>query len=148
MFCRRLPLLLVPDRIGAGLEIDRTACVFPPFQNVNHRVGIPMVGISGFRTWSLDADLPLICGGIQNLFLLQELGDLHRPPALHAQLEDTPHYHCRHFVHDPFRFVLRVFTITERNIGCQGYTTLALCFLHSPDFAAGGWDEKDRLHFQ
>ena len=63
-------------------------------------------------------------------------------PVLHAQLEDTPHYHCRHFVHDPFRFVLRVFTITERNIGCQGYTTLALCFLHSPDFAAGGWDEK------
>lgn len=85
MFCRRFPLLLVPDRIGAGLEIDRTACVFPPFQNVNHHVGIPMVGISGSRDWSLDADLPLICGGIQNLFLLQELGDLHRPrPSMHS----------------------------------------------------------------
>ena len=142
LFNGRFPLFLIPNRIGIGLEIDGASCVFPPFQNVNDRVGVPMVRISGFRAWGLDADLPLICGGIQNLFLLQELGDLHRPPALHAQHEDTPHYHCRRFVHDPFRFVLRVFTITKRNISCQGYTTLALCFLHSPDFAAGVFGEK------
>ena len=139
---RRFPLLLVPDGIGVGLEIDGAARVFPPFQDVDNGVGIPMVGISGFRTWSLDADLPLICGGIQNLFLLQELGDLHRPPALHAQLEDTLHYHCRRFVHDPFCFVLRVFAIAKGNIGCQRYATLTLCFLHSPDFAAGVLGEK------
>ena len=42
-FNRRFPLLLVPDGIGVGLEVDRTACVFPPFQNVNNRVGVPMV---------------------------------------------------------------------------------------------------------
>ena len=32
----RFPLLLVPDGIGVGLEVDRTACVFPPFQNVDN----------------------------------------------------------------------------------------------------------------
>lgn len=141
-FNGRFPLLLVPDGIGVGLEIEGASRVFPPFQNVNDRVGVPMVGISGFRTWSLDADLPLICGGIQNLFLLQELGDLHRPPALHAQLEDTLHYHCRRFVHDPFCFVLRVFAIAKGNIGSQRYATLTFCFLHSPDFAAGVLGEK------
>ena len=42
----RFPLLLVPDGIGVGLEVDRTACVLPPFQNVNNGVGVPMVGTS------------------------------------------------------------------------------------------------------
>ena len=42
-FNGRFPLLLVPDGIGVGLEIDGVARVFPPFQNVNDRVGVPMV---------------------------------------------------------------------------------------------------------
>ena len=133
LFNGRFSLLLVPDRIGVGLEIDRTARVFPPFQDVDNGVGIPMVGISGFRTWSLDADLPLICGGIQNLFLLQEFGNLHRPPALRAQLEDTLHYHCRRFVHDPFCFVLRVFTVAEWNIDGQRNAAFALCLIDGTD---------------
>ena len=29
-------LLLVPDGVGIGLEIHRTACVLLPFQNANH----------------------------------------------------------------------------------------------------------------
>lgn len=37
----RFPLLLVPNGIGVGLEIDRTACVLPPFQNMNNGVGVP-----------------------------------------------------------------------------------------------------------
>ena len=41
----RFPLLLVPNGIGVGLEVDRTACVLPPFQNMNNRVGVPMVGV-------------------------------------------------------------------------------------------------------
>lgn len=32
----RFPLLLVPNGVGVGLEVDRTACVLPPFQNVNN----------------------------------------------------------------------------------------------------------------
>ena len=48
-FNRRFPLLLVPDGVGVGLEIDGASRVFPPFQNVNDRVGVPMVRISGFR---------------------------------------------------------------------------------------------------
>ena len=44
LFNRRFPLFLVPDGIGVGLEIDGAARVFPPFQNVNDRVGVPMDG--------------------------------------------------------------------------------------------------------
>ena len=114
----RFPLLLVPDGIGVGLEVDRTACVLPPFQNVNNGVGVPMVGNIGFGAWSFDARPTLVSGGVKHLFLLQELCDLHRSPSLHAQLEDTPHYHCRRFIHDPLGFVCRIFEIPKRNIGC------------------------------
>ena len=39
-FKGRVPLLLVPDRVGVGLEIDRTAGIFPALQNVNNGVGV------------------------------------------------------------------------------------------------------------
>ena len=142
LFNGRFPLFLIPNRIGLGLEIDGASCVFPPFQDVDNGVGIPMVGISGFRTWSLDADLPLICGGIQNLFLLQELCNLHRASPFHAQLENALDYQCSRFIHDPLCLVLRIFAVAKGNIGCQRYTTLALCFLHRSDFAAGIFGKK------
>lgn len=56
-FNGRFSLLLVPDGIGVGLEIDGASRVLPPFQNVNNRVGIPMVRISGFRAGCLDSTL-------------------------------------------------------------------------------------------
>ena len=138
----RFPLLLVPNGIGVGLEVDRTACVLPPFQNMNNGVGVPMVRIIGFGAWGFDARPALVGGGIEHLFLLQELCDLHRSPSLHAQLEDTLDYYSRRFVHDPLGLVLRVFEIPKRNINRQRYATLALCFLHSPDFAACIFGEK------
>ena len=138
----RFPLLLVPNGIGVGFEVDRTACVLPPFQNMNNGVGIPMVGIIGFGAWGFDARPALVCGGVKHLFLLQELGDLHRSPSLHAQLEDLLHYYSRRFVHDPLGFILWVFEIPKWNIGGQRYTTLTLCFLHSLDFAACIFGEK------
>ena len=101
-----------------------------------------MVRISGFRTWSLDADLPLICGGIQNLFLLQELGDLHRASPFHAQLENALDYQCCRFIHDPLCLVLRVFTVAERNIDSQRNTAFALCLIDGTDLAAGVFGEK------
>lgn len=109
---------------------------------MNNVVGIPMVGIIGFGTWRFDARPALVSGGIKHLFLLQELCDLHRSPSLHAQLEDSLHYHSHRFVYDPLGFVCRVFEIPKRNIGCQRYATLALCLLHSPDFAARIFGEK------
>ena len=141
-FNGRLSLLLVPDGVGVGLEIDGASRVFPPFQNVNDRVGVPMVRIGGFRAGCLDALALLVGGGVKYLFRLQELCNLHRASPFHAQLEDTPHYHSRRFIHNPFRFVLLVFVIAKGNIGCQRYATLTLCFLHSPDFAAGVLSKK------
>ena len=91
-FNRRFPLFLIPDGIGVGLEIDGAARVFPPFQNVNDRVGVPMVRISGFRAGCLDVLALLVGGGIKYLFLLQELCNLHRGSPFHAQLENALDY--------------------------------------------------------
>ena len=142
IFKGRFSLLLVPDRIGIGLEIDRTACVFPPFQNVNDRVGVPMVRISGFRAGCLDALTLLVGCGIKYLFLLQELCNLHRASSFHAQLENALDYQCRRFIHDPLCLVLRVFTVAEWNIDGQRNATFTLCLIDSTDFAAGVFGKK------
>ena len=138
----RFPLLLVPDRVGVGLEVDRTACVLPPFQNMNNRVGVPMVGVGSFGAWGFDALPAFVGSGVKHLFRLEQLCNLHRTSALHAQLEDTLDYKGGGFVHNPLRSVLRVFAVAKRHICCQRYATLALCFLHSPDFAACVFGEK------
>ena len=109
---------------------------------MNNGVGIPMVGIIGLGAWGFDARPALVSGGVEHLFLLQELGDLHRSPSFHAQLEDSLHYHSRRFVHDPLGFVLRVFNVPKRHINRQRYATRTLCFLYSPDFAARILGEK------
>ena len=137
LFNGRFPLFLIPNRIGIGLEIDGASCVFPPFQNVNDRVGVPMVRISGFRAGRLDALTLLIGCGIEYLFLLQELCNLHRASPFHAQLENALDYQCRRFIHDPLCLVLRVFTVAERNIDGQGNAAFALCLIDSADLAAG-----------
>jgi len=141
-FNRRFPLLLVPDGIGVGLEIDCASRVFPPFQNVNNRVGVPMVRISGFRAGCLDALALFVGGRIKYLFLLQELCDLHRASPFHAQLENALDYQCRRFIHDPLHLVLRVFAVAERNIGGQGNAAFALRLIDSTNFAAGVLGKK------
>ena len=113
LFNGRFPLFLIPNRIGIGLEIDGASRVFPPFQNVNDRVGVPMVRISGFRAGRLDALALLVGGGIKYLFLLQELCNLHRASPFHAQLENALDYQCCRFVHEPLCLVLRVFTVSS-----------------------------------
>ena len=138
----RFPLLLIPDGVGVGLEIDGASRVFPPFQNVNNGVGIPMVGIIGFGAWGFDARPALICGGVEHLFLLQELCNLHRASPFHAQLENALDYQCRRFIHDPLCLVLRVFTVAERNIDGQRNASFAFCLIDSTDLAAGVFGEK------
>lgn len=142
LFNGRFPLFLIPNRIGIGLEIDGASCVFPPFQNVNDRVGVPMVRISGFRAGCLDALALLVGGWVKYLFLLQELCNLHRASPFHAQLENALDYQCRRFIHDPLSFVLRVFTVAERNIDSQRNTAFALCLIDGTDLAAGAFGEK------
>ena len=66
----RFPLFLVPDGIGVGLEINRTARVFPPLQNVNNSIGVPVVRIGCFRAWGVNALSPLIGGRVEHLFRL------------------------------------------------------------------------------
>ena len=142
LFQRRVPLLLVPNGIGVGLEVDRTAGIFPPFQNVDNGVGVPVIGIRSLRAGGLDARPALVGGGVEHLFLLQELCDLHRPAPFHAKSENTLDHLCCRFVHNPLCPVIRVFEISKRDIGGQRYAALALCLLHRTDFAAGIFCKK------
>ena len=141
-FNRRFPLFLIPNGIGVGLEIDSASRVFPPFENVNDRVGFPMVRISGFWAGCLDALTLLVGGGIKHLFFLQELCNLHRASPFHAQLENALDYQCRRFIHDPLCLVLRVFTVAEWNIDSQKNAALALRLINGTNLAAGVFCKK------
>ena len=39
------PLLLVPDGVGVGLEVDRAASVLPAFQNAHDSAVLPRIGV-------------------------------------------------------------------------------------------------------
>ena len=46
---RIFPLLLVPDGVGVGLEVDSTARALPAFQNFDNRAVTPAMGIFRVR---------------------------------------------------------------------------------------------------
>ena len=65
VFCWILSLLLIPNGIRVGFEVDRAACVFLALQNTNDSFGAPVIRICGFRIGSLDSLLVLVCSGIK-----------------------------------------------------------------------------------
>ena len=71
----RLPLFFVPDGVGIGLEVHRTARVLPPFQNVDNTAVLPSIRIFWFLIWTLYSLQCFICGGGQHLVRFQLVGD-------------------------------------------------------------------------
>lgn len=57
-----VPLLFIPDGIGVGLEIDRTACVLLPFKDMDNGVGVPMVRVCALPAEGIAA-IPHLVGG-------------------------------------------------------------------------------------
>ena len=104
---------------------------------MNNGIGVPVVRIGGFRAWGVNALSPLIGGRVEHLFRLQEFSNLHRPPALHTQLEDALDHRSGCLVHNPLCPILRVFPVAKGDIGCQRDALLALGLLYRTDFAAG-----------
>ena len=62
-----VPLLLVPDGVGIGLEVHRTARVLPPFQNRHNGTAVPVAGVLRFLVWGLDALQALYALGVSTL---------------------------------------------------------------------------------
>ena len=132
-----LPLLLVINGVGVGLEIDRAACVLHVFENVGNGAFVPAILVLRGLMRCFSA-LPLfIGGGVQHLFLFQQSGNLARTLALHAKREDPLHNLCRFPVNHPFLGVARVTLIAVGNVGGQALSTLTLRFVDGTDFAAG-----------
>ena len=137
IFKGRFPLLLVPDRIGVGLEVDRTACVFPAFQNLDHGIAVPSARIFWQRIGTVDAFAVFVGSRSQHSIFSQLIGNLRRSSSVHAHLKDTLHNSGSFRINDPLLRILRVFHISVRHIGCQRYATLTLGFCHGSDFSAG-----------
>ena len=132
-----LPLLLIPDGVGVGLEIDRAACVLHVFEDVSNGAFVPAILVLRGLMRCFSA-LPLfIGGGIQHLFLFQQGGDLARPFSLHAERKDPLDDLCSFLVNHPLLGIVRVMLVAVGNVGGQALSTLTLRFVDGTDFAAG-----------
>ena len=134
---RIFPLLLVPDGVGIGLEVDSTARVLPAFQDFDNRTVAPAIGVlrGGIRgTASL---LLLVGGGGQHLIGPKLVSDLLWTSSLHTHPENTLYYLGSLRVNQPASWILRVLHVAIGDIDRQRYTPFPLRFLNGPDFAAG-----------
>ena len=134
---RILPLLLVPDGIGVGLEIDRAACVLHVFEDISNGAFVPAILVLRGLMQCFSA-LPLFGGGgVQHLFLFQQGGDLARSFSLHTECEDPLHNLRRFLINHPLLRIDRVMFIAVGNVGGQALSALPLCLVDGTDFAAG-----------
>ena len=134
---RCFPLLLVPDGVGEGLEIDRAARVFPAFQNPDNRTVTPAIRVFRLLIGIFDSLQCLVGSRCQYFVRFQLVCNLLRTSALHTQGENSFHHIGGNWINLPAGWIFRVFQITIRHIDCQRHTSLALGFLHRSDFAAG-----------
>ena len=134
---RIFPLLLIPDGVGVGLEIDRAACVLHVFEDVSNGAFVPAILVLRGLMRCFSA-LPLfVGGGIQHLFLFQQGGDLAWSFSLHAERKDPLDDLCSFLVNHPFLRIVRVTLIAVGNVGGQALSALPLCLVDGTDFAAG-----------
>ena len=81
IFHRIVPLLLVPNGVGVGFEIDRTARVLHIFENVSNRAFMPTVFVLRCLMWCLSALTLFVGGGVQHLFFfVWRFGSVPCPP--------------------------------------------------------------------
>ena len=134
---RVFPLLLIPDGVGVGLEIDRAACVLHVFEDISNGAFVPAILVlRGLMRRS--SPLPLfVGGGVQHLFLFQQSCDLAWSFSLHAERKDPLHNLRRFLINHPLLRIVRVTLIAVGNVGGQALSALTLCLVDGTDFAAG-----------
>ena len=131
-----VPLLLVPNGVGVGLEVDRAAGVLLVFENVGNCAFVPSVFVLRCLMRGLAPLSMFVCGGVEALLLFKLCGDLTRPLALHAESKNFFDDSCRFFIHNPLLRVIGLF-VPIGNVGCQSLATLTLCLVDRTDFVAG-----------
>ena len=137
LFNRIFSLLLVPNGVGVGLEVDGAACVFPAFQNPDNCAVTPAIWVLRFLIGAFDPLQDFVGSRCQYFVRFQLVCNLLRTSALHAHGENTPHHIGGNRVDLPASGIVRVFQIAVWNIGCQRNTALTLRLFDSADLAAG-----------
>ena len=93
--------------------------------------------IFGELGWAIHTNTALVFAGRQHTVSLQPLGNLSRPQAADAHLENPPYYLRRWLVHDPLVPVPRVFLVAKRDVGGQGYSGIATALHDTANLVAG-----------
>ena len=137
-----LPLLLIPNGIGIGFEVDSSTNILFAFKNIDDGAFVPAIRILRLGVRSFHALFGFVCSGRKYLFPFKLFGNLARSTPVHTERENLFDHLCRFFVDDPFCFVLRIFAIAIRHMNGQPLATLTLCLLHCTNLSACVFCEK------
>ena len=128
---------LVPDGIGIRLEVNSAAGVLAAGKNIRDASGFPMVRVSWLRMIRIASFLQIVGSDVQHFFLCEQICDLRRASAFHAESEDTFDNLRGVLVHDPFFRIVRIFDVAKWDKGRQRFPTLSLGLDDSPNLPAG-----------
>ena len=129
------PLLLIPNGIGVGLEVDRCADIFFSFKNIDYGAFVPAVRILRLGVRCFHALLIFICSRREYLVLFKLFCDLARSTPIHAKCENLFDHLCGFFVDDPFFGIVGILHVAIRHMNSQSLATLTFCFLHRTNLA-------------
>ena len=113
------------------------AQVLDTLQNAGNGFVCPLAGISRRSVADRQALFVGVGRGVQDVVMLQPLGDLRRPQAVHAQGENLLHDSRRFLVHNPAFLVLRVFHVPIGRDGAKVFAGASLGLPGRLDLLAG-----------
>ena len=142
IFFGGLPLLLIPNGVGVGLEVDRCTDILFSFKNIDHGAFAPAVRILRLGVWCFHTLLIFVCGRCEYLVLFKLVCNLARSSSVHAEHENLFDHLCSFFVDNPFFRVIWILHVAIRHMNGQSFATLTLCLLHRTNLSARVLGEK------
>ena len=130
-------VLLVPNGIGVGLEVDRCTDGLHPFKNRHNAAFVPTAFVFRCSIGSVLSLTLFVSGRFEDLLTFKLCSDLARPSSLHTEVKDFLDHLCRFLVNDPLLWIVGILLVPIGNIDRKAVATFTLCLLHRTDFAAG-----------
>src|SRR5699024_2972212 len=100
-----LPLLLVPNRIGVGLEVDRCANVLFSFKNIDNGAFVPAIRVLRLSVRCFHTLLVFVCSRCENFIFFKLVCNLAWSTPVHTERENLLDHLCSFLVNNPFLWI-------------------------------------------
>ena len=107
-------MLLVPNGIGVGLEVDRCTDGLHPFKNRHNAAFVPTAFVFRCSIGSVLSLTLFVSGRFEDLLTFKLCSDLARPSSLHTEVKDFLDHLCRFLVNDPLLWIVGILDVYKR----------------------------------